>query len=166
MSVELIDGREVEKPLPKRLHIIIQSYLIVALSRLLSDRFMTLPECNVLTGGKTPEGRREYVVPDIVTIPVSAAFDEGDLAEPPLLGAEILSPGQTITELFAWADRLVKLGTDTVWVIWPEKRRAWEVGREQFDEAHSKLTLRLPVGTEPDYVNIHVAEMWAQLDRT
>jgi hypothetical protein len=36
--VELIDGREVEKPVPKKLHVFVQQYLIVELTRVLPPR--------------------------------------------------------------------------------------------------------------------------------
>ena len=165
--VELIEGREVEKPVPKKLHILIQSYLIVALSRLLPSRFVTLPECNTLTGGKTADGRREYIVPNVVVVPRSARFEDGDLAEAPVLGVEILSPGQTIAELFGRADRLVKLGCRNVWVIWPEKRRAWAVGLDMLDEAGSTMVLRMAEGgEEAEHVIIQLSEMWAELERS
>lgn len=166
--IELIDGREIAKPLPKKLHILIQSYLIVALSKLLPGRYVALPECNTLTGAQTTDGRREYIVPDLVVVLRSARYEDGDLAQAPVLGVEILSPGQTIGELFTRAERLLKLGCPTVWVIWPEKRKAWEYGADlSLEEARSELTLPLPATEgEPEYVKIQVSDMWAELDRT
>ena len=163
--VELIDGREVEKPMPKNLHTWIQVYLIVTLAKMLPQAFEPLSELNVLTGAYTADGRREYICPDVQVASKTAKYEEGMLAEPPLLGVEILSPGQTITELFGRADRLVKLGTANVWVIWPEKRRAWEVGAALIDETTTNLSMRLPPGTDPEYVKIHLADMWKVLDR-
>lgn len=162
--IELIDGREVHKPLPKFLHILIQRYLILALTKLLPSQYRAYPEFNTLTGGKTVEGRREYIVPDVVVAPRKAKVEDGDLAEPPLLGIEILSPGQTIAELFIRADRLLKLGCSTVWVIWPEKRKAWEYSADSLSEVQTQLTFRLPPGTEPDCLNLELSEMWAELD--
>lgn len=161
---ELIDGREVHKPLPKLLHILLQRYLIVVLTKILPHQYWALPEWNILTGGRTPDGRREYVVPDIVVALRSAQIEDGDLAEPPVFAVEILSPGQTIAEMFMRADRLVKLGCPMVFVIWPEKRRAWEYRRESLAEVHSDLTLQLPPETEPQTVTLNMSEMWAELD--
>ena len=163
--VELIDRREVEKPTPKKLHTWIQVYLIVALAKILPEAFEPLSELDVLTGAQTPDGRREYICPDVQVASRTAKYEEGMLAEPPVLGIEILSPGQTITELFGRADRLVKLGVSSVWVIWPEKRRAWQVGPARIDEATTKLSFRLSAGTEPEYLDIHLPEMWKVLDR-
>jgi Uma2 family endonuclease len=158
--VELIDGREVEKPLPRKLHILVQRYLIVDLTRQLPAGYLAMPELNVLTGGRTPEGRREYIVPDVAVVERSAKYEEGDLAEPPIWGVEILSPGQTIGDLFVRAERLLKLGCPLVWVIWPEKRKAWEYSTN-LEEQHTQLAGRLPSG---ETIVIPLAEMWAELE--
>ncbi len=162
--LEVIDGREVQKPFPKKWHVLLQRYLIVALSLELPANYLALPELNLLTGGKTADGRREYVVPDVVVVGRSARYEEGDLAEPPLWAIEILSPGQTIGDLFIRAERLLKLGCPAVWVIWPEKRKAWEYTQTNLQESAGKLTGQLPDGTDPAYVNVHLAAMWAALD--
>jgi Uma2 family endonuclease len=73
--VELIDGCEIEKPLPKKLHVFIQRFLILALARELPAQYRALPELNVLTGGRTADGRREYVVPDVVVVPRGAPYE-------------------------------------------------------------------------------------------
>jgi len=162
--VELIDGREIEKPLPKKLHSLIERYLILALSRLLPSRYIVAPELNVLTGGLTTDGRREYVVPDLVVVDRQAKYEDGDLAEPPLWAVEILSPGQTIGDLFIRAERLLKLGTPLVWVIWPERRKAWEYSARTaslFDLEESTRTL---AGTGVE-LEIRLDEMWTDMDQ-
>jgi Uma2 family endonuclease len=161
--VELIDGREVEKPLPRKLHALIQTYLLLVLNRdLLPKQYQALPELNVLTGGQTVEGRREYIVPDVVVVARSARYKDGDLTEPPLWGVEILSPGQTIGDLFERAGRLLKLGCPLVWVIWPEKCRAWEYSNNDLQEVKDQLTAQLP--NESNSIKVKLAEMWAELD--
>ena len=157
--VELIDGREVEKPLPKKLHFRVQRYLILELTRLLPRDYEAGPELNILTGKLTLEGRREYIVPDVTVIKRSANYEDGDLAEPPIWGVEILSPGQTIGDLFVRAERLLNLGCPLVWVIWPEKRKAWEYSTN-LEEQHTELTGRLPSG---EAIIIPLSEVWAEL---
>lgn len=157
--VELIDGHEIPKPLPKKLHILIQRYLILALTAQLPRAYLAMPELNVLTGGRTPDGRREYVIPDLVVVSRSARYEDGDLAEAPLLGVEILSPGQTLGDLFVRAERLLKLGCPTVWVIWPDKRKAWEYGAGDLREASETL-----LSPALDFVHVSLAAMWAELD--
>ncbi len=155
---ELIDGCEIEKPLPKKLHFFIQSYLVLALRHALSRAYIAGAELNILTGDRTPDGRREFVVPDVVVVDRGAKYEDGDLAQPPLLAIEILSPGQTIGDMFNRAERLLRLGTPVVWVVWPEKRQAWERTSDSLVEK----TLTLSAGI--DAVEIQLAEMWSELD--
>jgi Uma2 family endonuclease len=89
---ELINGRKIEKPLPKKLHFFIQRYLVLALSRMLRSQHIAGAELSILTGGRSPDGRREYVVPDVVIMDRHVKYEDGDLAQPPSLAIEILSP--------------------------------------------------------------------------
>ena len=165
--VELVDGREIEKPLPKKWHILIQTYLTLAVNRdLLPNDSRAFPELNVLTGARTLDGRREYIIPDLVVTERSARYEDGDLAEAPLWGVEILSPGQTIGDLFVRAERLLKLGCPLVWVIWPEKRKAWEYSQADLREVQDELSACLPAMAriEPRFVRIPLPEMWAELE--
>lgn len=159
--VELIDGQEVEKPLPKKLHSICQTHLLNRLNQVFEERYWAASELNILTGKHTSDGRREYIVPDVTVVAPGAKYEDGDLAEPPIWGVEILSPGQTIGDLFNRAERLLALGCPLVWVIWPEKRRAWEY-RSDLEEQSAELVGRLPDGEE---IRVILAEMWAKLTR-
>ena len=161
--MELIDGREVEKPLPKILHFQVERYLILELTRLLPSMYEAGPELNILTGGFTPEGRREYIVPDVVVVSTKAKYEDGDLAEAPAWGVEILSPGQTIDDLFVRAGRLLKLGCPLAWVIWPEKRQAWEYRPGSLTEKFDALVGVLP--EEGLEIRVELAPLWAKLDR-
>ena len=158
--VELIDGREVEKPLPKKLHSRCQTFILNELGRLFGKQYWAASELNVLTGRRTLEGRREYIVPDVTVVAPGMQYEDGDLAEPPLWGVEILSPGQTIDDLFVRAGRLLKLGSPLAWVIWPEKRQAWEYRPDALTEKFDALTGVLPDGTE---IRVELAEMWEEM---
>jgi Uma2 family endonuclease len=160
---ELIGGVEVEKPLPKEFHAFIQMYLNMALSRQMPPRYYPMPELNVQTGGVMPDGRREYVIPDIVvTERTRTSFADGNLVEAPALAVEILSVGQTIVDLMVRAERLLKLGCPTVWVVWPEKHRAWEYSKDDLRECSGTLTAPLPAGHT---ASINLAEMWAEMEQ-
>ena len=98
-------------------------------------------------------------MPDVTVVERNARYQDGDLAELPIWGVEILSPGQTIGDLFVRAERLLKLGCPLVWVIWPEKRRAWEY-RNDLEEQRSELTGQLPNG---DAIVVPLSEVWAEL---
>lgn len=159
---ELIDGREIQKPVPKKLHTFIQVFLIQWLSNNLPRGYRIASELNVLTGHQTEQGRREYVVPDVMIVRHAAEYQDGDLAEPPLLAVEILSPGQTIGDLFVRADRILRLGCPMVWVIWPEKRQAWTYSPDALIESLGLLVANLPGENIP--IGISLAELWTALD--
>lgn len=153
--VELIDGREIEKPVPKELHAIIQSYLIEVLrTRLSKQKYRALSELNVLCGD-------DRLVPDIALARRNAKYRDGDLADPPLLCIEIFSPGQTFAALVDRAERLLKAGTPLCWLIWPERRQAWTYTAERLSEAGETLSAAFGDG---DSIEVTAAEMWAELD--
>ena len=153
--LELIDGREIEKPLPKKFHVFVQSYLNFILMRDLPRRYRAASELNVLCGD-------DRLVPDLTVMEREAHFINGDLADPPLLIIEILSPGQTIGQLFDRADRLVRAGAPVCWIIWPERRKAWLYSAEDVTEARDSLVAALP-GSDPG-ITIPLAELWAELE--
>ena len=163
--IELINGQEIEKPTQKKLHTWIQVHLIAMLGKLLPEGFEPLSEQDVLTGERTADGRRGWICPDVQVAPKKAKYEDGMLAEPPLWAVEIMSPGQPLPQLFTRAERLLAIGCPTVWVIWPEKRRAWEYSAEDLIECQGKLTGCLPAGADSQYVSVDLAEMWKVLDR-
>ncbi len=118
---ELIDGQEVEKPLPKLLHARIQSFLIRVLASMLSKRIEVLSELNVLCG----KNHEDHLVPDVTVVARNPAYRNGDLFHPAILCVEIFSPGQMLSNLFDKAERLLKAGTPVCWIVWPERRQAW-----------------------------------------
>ncbi len=152
--LERIDGREIQKPLPKKLHAFIEGYLIIVLSRDLPKRYHAAPELNVLCG-------EDRLVPDVTVMERNARYDDGDLADPPQLAIEIMSPGQTVGQLFDKADRLVRVGTPVCWVIWPERRQAWMYSADRMLEATQTLTASLSDGRQ---IEVNLAEMWTELE--
>jgi Uma2 family endonuclease len=124
--VERIHGQEIQKPLPKRLHAILQKRIMLELAKLETGRFEVLPELDVLTGGGN------WVVPDVAVAAVNAAYDAGKLAGPAELAVEIMSPGQTIGQLFDKCEILHAGGTKHCWVIWPARRTAWRYDAGEF----------------------------------
>lgn len=151
---ELIDGHEVAKALPKDLHAFIQSFLLVRLAQQLPRRYRVLAELDVLCGS-------DRIIPDI-TVPLRAArYSDGDLADPAVLCVEILSPGQTISSLFDKAERILRAGTPLCWVIWPERRQAWQYATDRLTEAKEELCADF---SESSGVRIDLAELWAELD--
>ncbi len=153
--VELIDGREIQKPLPKKPHFLIQRHLLLVFGRTLDEKqYLAGPELNVLCG-------QDRLVPDLVIVREAAEYKDGDLAEPPVLAVEILSPGQTLSDLFDKCDRLLHAGAPMCWIIWPERRKAWMYNSEDLNQAHESLVAVLLDGSR---VEIRLAEMWAKLE--
>jgi Uma2 family endonuclease len=151
---ELIDGVEIPKPLPKKLHAFVQTFLIAFFSRTLARRYRAASELNVLCGA-------DRLVPDVTVMERSARYIDGDPADPPLLAVEILSPGQTIGNLFEKSDRLLKAGAPMTWIIWPERRKAWMYTGSELLEASTAL--RSPLSGD-DSIEVALQEIWAELD--
>lgn len=154
--LELIDGREIEKPLPKILHAIIQSYLIRVLGSSFPATLRVLSELNVLCG----RDHQDRLVPDVTVAVRTAAYHDGDLFDPAVLCVEILSPGQALSSLFDKAERLLAAGTPVCWIIWPESRQAWIYRLNAMHEATEYLNAESADGR----LEIRLAEMWAELD--
>ena len=150
---ELIDGREIEKPLPKNLHAFIQTFLGAALLARLPRSYRAATELNVVCGS-------DRLIPDVLVAERSARYENGDLADPPVLAVEIMSPGQDLSELFDKCERLHKTGTPQCWVIWPERRQAWIFTPVSLEAAKEKLTATIGDSS----LEISLAEMWAELD--
>lgn len=151
---ELIDGVEVPKPLPKKLHAFVQTFLIVFFSRALPPECRVASELNVLCG-------RDRLVPDVTVMERNARYQDGDLADPPLLAVEIHSPAQTIGNLFDTSRRLRNAGTPICWIIWPEERKAWMHTGSEPVLASETLFVALP-GREP--LAVPLREIWAALE--
>jgi Uma2 family endonuclease len=87
------------------------------------------PQYEVLPGLDTLLDRgRDYLCPDIVVTRSDATYDkDNDMlhARDALLAVEILSPGQTVDELFGKCKLLAAAGCPVCWVIHGEKRRAY-----------------------------------------
>ncbi|HSU59891.1 MAG TPA: Uma2 family endonuclease [Bryobacteraceae bacterium] len=153
---EFIDGREVQKPLPKKLHALIQKFMLLALNRELPDAYEVLPELNVLCG-------QDRLVPDLTVARRDARYLEGDLADPATFTVEILSPGQSLPDLIGKADRIVRAGAPMCWVIWGEARRAWMYTLTDLEEARGVISAPL---AGDNRVEINLDELWPQLDQT
>lgn len=116
---ELIDGIEREKPRPKWLHALLQRRILLALiewEKQLGG--YAVNEIDVRCGA-------DRLTPD-VAFTVDAKRNNGVVIEGTLLAVEIISPGQTVGELFDKCERLDKGGVPYCWVIHPQKRMAWE----------------------------------------
>lgn len=120
--LELIDGQELQKPLPKKLHALVQMRLAIQLSQWqgqLNVRVMT--ELAVLCGNQ----HDARIVPDIVVARRGATYKDGMLAQGAELAVEIMTAGQTFSDLLSKCEHLHSGGTTYCCILWPEKRSAW-----------------------------------------
>ncbi len=119
-QVELIDGQEIQKPLPKTLHGIVQARLIVELSRWTGQlNLIVSSEQDVLCGP-------DRLIPDVTVASANGPFENGSMKSENLdLAVEIMSPGQTFLDMLGKCERLVLTGTRMCWIIWPKRRKAW-----------------------------------------
>jgi Uma2 family endonuclease len=116
---ETINGVEIQKPLPKRLHAIIQKRILYLLEEQLAGKgYDVLPELDILCG-------RDRRCPDLTVYRSDAAFTNAMLTDPPFLAVEIMSPGQTIGNLFDRCRVYLQHGAEWCWVIWPGRRQSW-----------------------------------------
>lgn len=132
--VEILDGQEVEKPLPKTLHGIVQARLIVELSKWTGElKLLVSSEQDVLCG-------TDRIVPDITLLAEEGPFEQGRMrAADVRLAIEIMSPGQTYGDLVSKCDRLHRFGTPLCWLLWPKKRKAWVYRPNEVPEEVSGL---------------------------
>ena len=157
--LELIDGVEVQKPLPKRPHAVVQMFLLAyLLSRLEEQGYDVLPELSVWCGA-------DRLIPDLTVVSQKAQYADGDLVSAADLVIEIRSPGQSREGLFEKARRLsTRLHhASTAWVIDPETREAWVVVNGHADSAAGAL--QAGIGSGAYELTVPLAEIWQALQQ-
>jgi Uma2 family endonuclease len=117
--VERIHGQEIQKPLPKRLHWIVQARIFRELLKWEGAlRIDVGAEVDLLCG-------EDRLIPDVAVVKKNAPYRDGVVLGGAELAVEIMSPGQTIGQLFDKCEILHAGGTKHCWVIWPAKHTAW-----------------------------------------
>jgi len=112
-DAEYVDGRIVERPMPKYLHALMQRFLIRVLELNGTD-LIALPEQRL----KVAETR--YRVPDICLTSEVPDEDEGILLKPPYLCVEILSPDDRTADTLEKVSEYLAMGVAYVWLIDPK----------------------------------------------
>jgi Uma2 family endonuclease len=151
---EVIDGIAVQKPLPKRLHQIIQQRIYDLLRAVCPDTFVVYQTLNYLCSG-------QLYIPDIVVASATAKYDNDDLVEPPALIVEVLSPGQTVGQLYDKGLNYLADGVKDVWIVVP--RKAGYVCRPNGDLAAENVLRTVVSGID---VEIRLDELFANLPAT
>ena len=111
---EYIDGVLRQKPMPTKMHALIQFLLVTILRR---QGVEALSEVTV----RLSESR--FLVPDVIAAP---SIQDPYPTEPVLLCVEILSPEDRLSAAFAKCEEYHLWGVPHCWVIDPAKQTAWE----------------------------------------
>lgn len=107
---------ERNKPIPNRIHGVVQSALTIQLDCNCGDRYQFVSELSLDTHPPS--------TPDLCIYPQKQLNTKTVVAketEPPLTTIEILSPGQSLNELMhkAW-DLYFPMGVQSAWIVVPE----------------------------------------------
>jgi Uma2 family endonuclease len=111
---EYVDGVLSPKPMPTKLHAMVQSLLIVLLRQQGAQAFTEL----TLRLSAT-----KYLIPDVSVAP---DFEGPYPTEPVLLCVEILSPEDRVGAMLAKCEEYHAWGVPFCWVIDPEKQTGWQ----------------------------------------
>jgi Uma2 family endonuclease len=116
-------------------------------------------DIEVYTELRVQVSANNYRVPD-VTVTRAGLEWERILRTPALLFIEILSPEDTLSRIRRRVDDYLRFGTENVWVIDPELRKAYVCSATGFQEPESGV---LTVAGTP--IRVVLSELFAELDR-
>jgi Uma2 family endonuclease len=113
-DAEYVEGRIVERSMPKKPHSKMQAYLVRALYEVGSSLgYKAWPEQRIRTQAVPPR----YRVPDLCV--TRGEPDEDVFTEPPFLCIEILSPDDAVIDVWAKVHEYLAFGVTYVWIIDP-----------------------------------------------
>jgi Uma2 family endonuclease len=152
-DAELIDGQLVERNLGEYDHANLQGALIAFLrARHHEWNIRALPEQRLRVSA------RRFRIPDFCIIsrdqPIEPVF-----TRPPLVCIEVLSKDDTLRGLEDRVDDYIALGVGNIWVLDPEKRRAYICTKGSFKEPEEGI---LAVSGSP--IRIPLRDLFADLD--
>jgi Uma2 family endonuclease len=151
---DYIDGEVQERNLGEKEHAIMQRVLVLLFGLRRNEwNVEVYPELRVQVSA------RNYRVPD-VTVTRAGLEWQRILRTPPLLFIEILSPEDTLTKVRQRVDDYLRFGTEHVWVIDPELRKAYVCSATGFQEPGDGV---LAIPQTP--IRVVLNELFAELDR-
>jgi len=148
---EYINGRIIQKPMPKAAHSVIQGELTAAINAALKPEKIAraFPELRCTFEGSS-------VVPDIVVLPwkdIPRSEDgmvSGELFVAPPWAIEILSPDQSQTTVVRKILRCLEYGTQMGWLIDPAEKCVFSYTGERSPKFYEEAEQLLPV---PDFAS-------------
>ena len=145
---EYVDGVLHAKPMPTKLHALIQLLLV---NLLRSKNYDALQELTVRINPA------KFLIPDVVA---ARRLQEPYPTEPVELCIEILSPEDRLSAAFAKCEDYHAWGVPYCWVVDPQKRIAWEYHRNA-DPIRVDASGNLTAGT----LQASMPELYAEVDR-
>ena len=115
---ELIDGELLEKPVPARIHSLVQAMIIHWFAMHMKE-WSIAPESEVRTRVRAAN----YRLPDVALTPFATTFTKTQ-NEPPIAVIEIVSDDDRPADLRKRAADLRAMGVRDIWLIDPEARTA------------------------------------------
>jgi Uma2 family endonuclease len=161
-SFEFVNGEVTQKPMTKPDHYAIAEELTVRLGLYWRQAGggSSGPEPTVNVSRGTD---RRYRVPDVAYWAPGKPRRVGEVFAPPTLAVEILSPGQTMTELRDKCREYRARGTDVCWLVNPRRRTV-----EVFDAERDGVALMAGGVLESPHLpgfELPLDELFAALDR-
>lgn len=151
---DYVDGEILERKLGEKEHAILQRALILLFGNNSRDwHIEVFPELRVQINPT------RFRVPDVTVVPAGLEW-ERILRTPALLFIEILSPEDTMARIRQRVDDYLRFGTQHVWVVDPELRKAYVCSATGFQEPPNAI-LEIP-GTP---IRVVLSDLFAELDR-
>jgi Uma2 family endonuclease len=149
-----VDGVVEERHLGEKEHAILQRALIFLFASKRNEwKVEVYPELRVQVSPT------RFRIPDI-TVTAAGLEWQRILRTPALLFVEILSPEDTMARVRQRVDDYLTFGTEHIWVVDPESRKAYVATSRGFEEPANDV-LAIP-GSE---IRVVLSELFAELDR-
>jgi Uma2 family endonuclease len=151
---EFVEGRLVERNVGDKGHSILQMFLagLFWMNRS-AWGIEVFPELRTRVAGMRVR------IPDVLVTRSGVRF-ESVLETPPLIAIEILSPGDSLSDLDEKLAEYSAFGVEHIWVFDPRRRTAWRADATKFERVTGPA-----LGVEGTPIRVELAEMWAELDR-
>lgn len=151
---DYVDGEIEERNLGEKEHAILQRALTILFGLKRNEwQVEVYPELRVQVSAS------RFRIPDITVTSAGLAWTR-ILRTPPLLFIEILSPEDSLSRVRQRVDDYFNFGTEHVWIIDPELRKAYVCSKTGMQEPEGGV-LVVP-GTE---IHVVLSELFAELDR-
>lgn len=161
---EYIDGRVVQKPMPKGKHSVIQGELVPAINGVVKRKRIAraFPELRCTFGGRS-------TVPDVAIflwdkIPRDENGEVADIfLAPPDWTIEILSPEQSQTRVTKNILHCLQHGTEVGWLIDPKEQTVFVYRPKQEPEVSDRPEQVIPVPSFANELKLTIQELFAWL---